>query len=113
MADVAKHGSDGAMDLSEHRATFSMFMKATEWGSALIIATVGMMTVAFAMGLGWFAGLGVFVVVGVLAGALLRLGAAWWATIAAMTVLSAIGGGLVSLIIPAKKAAALIVTALV
>jgi hypothetical protein len=95
------------MDLSEHRATFSMFMKATEWGSALIIASVGMFTVAFAMGLGWFAGLGVFVAVGVLAGALLRMGAAWWATVAIITVLCAVGGGLVSLLVPAKKAAAL------
>jgi hypothetical protein len=95
------------MDLSEHRSTFSQFMKATEWGSSLIIGSVGMFTVAFAMGLGWFAGLGVFVAVTVLAGAMLRLGAAWWATVAILTVLCALGGGLVALVLPAKKAAAL------
>jgi len=108
MGDVAHHeASHGQMDIAQHRATFSGFIKATEWGSALIIASVALLTVALAMGLGWFAGLLAFAAVGIVAGVLLRLGAAWWALVAVSLVVLGIGGGVVALVMPAHKAALL------
>lgn len=112
MAEAAHTGSDGRMDLSEHRATFSMFIKATEWGTILIVAGVALLTVAFAMGLGWFAGLLAFAAVTIGAGLLMRMSVAWWATIAATLVLLGIGGAVVGLLVPAApKAAALALAA--
>jgi hypothetical protein len=84
------HGGDydrGHMDISEHKATFSGFMKVTEWGGVLIIGLTALLTVTFAMGLGWFPGLLAFVVIGAVAGFMMRMGAAWWATLIASAVL--------------------------
>ncbi len=111
MAEAAHTGSDGRMDLSEHRATFSMFLKVSEWGTILIVAGVALLTVCFAMGLGWFAGLLAFAAITVAAGLIMRMSAAWWATIAATVVLLGIGGAVVGLLVPAQKAAALALSA--
>ena len=111
MAEAAHTGSDGRMDLSEHRATFSSFMKVSEWGTILIVAGVALLTVAFAMGLGWFAGLLTYAAIMVAAGLLMRMSAVWWATVVVSVVLLGIGGGIVGLFLPAQKAAALALAA--
>lgn len=98
-------GARGDMDVREHKATFSLFMKITEWGTILVIATVALLTVAFAMGLGWFSGLLAFAVICIAAGMILGLGATYWAVIIGLLVLMAIGGGIVGLAFPAKAAA--------
>lgn len=84
----------GAMDVAEHKAAFSGFLKVTEWSSALIVMCVAGCTFAFAMGLGWWTGLIVYVVIGALAGAVLRMGGAWWVTLAISTVLLGVGGAI-------------------
>jgi hypothetical protein len=94
------HGGEyhrGHMDISEHKQTFSAFLKITEWGTVLIVASVAMFTVAFAMGFGWFPGLIAFVALCAAAGFLMKMGAAWWATTIALTVLMAIGGAVTAL----------------
>jgi hypothetical protein len=91
------HTSDyhpGEMDISEHKATFSGFMKITEWGSILTIAGVGLLVFAFAMGLGWWTGLIVYAVICVAAGLILKMGPAWWATTAVSVVLLGLGGAI-------------------
>lgn len=113
-AHGSSHGtSHGQMDISDHRATFSGFIKASEWGTVLTVALVALLTVAFAMGLGWFPGLMAFLAIAVIAGLLMRMGAAWWVTIAVATILMTLGGGLVSLIVPAGKTALLALPVLV
>jgi hypothetical protein len=98
MAGGDHHGGGdyhhGAMEISDHKSTFSGFMKVTEWGSVLTVMCVAGITFAFAMGLGWWTGLIVYVVVGAAAGAILAMGGAWWVTLAISTVLLGVGGAL-------------------
>lgn len=95
---AAAHGSDhgstehGHMDISAHKAMFSGFLKAAEWACVLTAMTLGLTVFAFAMGLGWWTGLIVWVVIGLLAGFLMGMGGAWWAVLVTSTVLLAIGG---------------------
>jgi hypothetical protein len=84
----------GAMDITDHKATFSGFLKVAEWGTILTIASVGLLTFAFAMGLGWWTGLIVYAVVCAGAGLALKMGPAWWATTAITVVLLIIGGAI-------------------
>lgn len=102
MAQAAhdEHGEyhHGDMEIAGQKATFSGFMVATVWGCALIAMSVAMLTLAFAMQLGWFAGLAAYVVIGVAAGMIFKLPGVWWATLIASTVLLGVGGILVPLI---------------
>ncbi len=102
MAEAAHsgHGAEehGHMDIVEQKGTFDGFLVATVWGCALVAMAVALFTLAFAMNLGWFAGLGAFVVIGVGAGLIFRLSGAWWAMLIGTTVLMVIGGGIVPLI---------------
>lgn len=94
----AAHGSDhgsyehGHMDIASHKAMFSGFLKVTEWSCVLLAMMLGLTVFAFAMGLGWWTGLIVWLVIGVLAGFLMGLGGAWWALLIGSTVLLAVGG---------------------
>lgn len=90
----------GEMDISDQKATFSGFLTISVWGTALTIMLVAMLTVAFAMGGGWFAGLAVWAVIGLVAGMIMKMGLYWWATLIGSTVLMALGGGVASLVAP-------------
>ncbi len=99
MAEAAHgdHYDRGHMEITEQKGTFDGFLVATVWGCALIAMFVSLFVIAFAMNLGWFAGMGAYVVIGVGAGLLFKQGGAWWATLIASTVLLVIGGAVVSL----------------
>jgi hypothetical protein len=86
-----KHGE---MDIDAQKGMFSGFLKVVEWSSVLLAMLLGLLVFAFAMGFGWFAGLAVWVVIGVAAGFLMNLGMAWWLTVIGSTVLFAIGGAI-------------------
>ena len=58
---MAQSGAHGNMDISDQKATFHGFMMATVWGCGLIAQSVGLLTLAFAIGAGWWAGFVVFV----------------------------------------------------
>ncbi len=90
----ANHGSveHGRMDITSHKAMFSGFVKTTEWSCVMMAMLLGLTVFAFAMGLGWWTGLIVWLVIGVLAGFLMGLGGAWWAFVISSTVLLAVGG---------------------
>lgn len=90
------HQETGAMDIADQKNTFSGFLTFTTWGTALIVMSVACLTVAFAMGNGWFAGVAVYAVLGVAAGLLLRMSGAWWASLIGAVVLFLIGGGVVA-----------------
>ncbi len=53
---------------------------------------VALLTVAFAMGFGWFAGLAAFVGIGVVAGLFMRMSGSWWVLIVAVAILAARAG---------------------
>jgi Bacterial aa3 type cytochrome c oxidase subunit IV len=79
-------------EFREHKTTFDHFLAFSLWGTLLIIMSVAMFTVAFAMGLGWMTGVGVFLGIGVLAGLALGMGGAWWALVIITSILLALGG---------------------
>ncbi len=95
MAQTGAHGE--GMDIQDQRETFSGFLSATVWMCALIAQGVALLTLGFAIGAGWWAGVGVFVAIGIAAGVLFKLQGSWWASQVAIWVLLGIGG----MVIPA------------
>jgi hypothetical protein len=96
MGQAAQSDHNGGMDIADQKTTFSGFMVATVWGSSLIVMAVAGLVAAFALGGGWFNGVAVYAVLGVLAGLVFRKGGAWWASLAATVIVFLIGGGIVA-----------------
>ncbi len=92
---MAQGGANGGMEIQEQRETFGAFLGATLWTCVLLAQGVALATLAFAMGYGWWSGLLVFVIIGVVAAFLFRMAGAFWAVQIALWVLLAIGGGIV------------------
>lgn len=86
-----------AAEFHEHKLTFDHFLAFSLWGTVIIIMSVALLTVAFAMGFGWLAGVGAYAAIGVLVGLALGMRGAWWGLVIGSTVLLALGG-LVSLL---------------
>lgn len=99
---MAQTGAHGNTDIADQKSTFGAFMSATVWTCGLIAQIVGLLTLAFAIGAGWWPGFVVFVLVGVAVGAAFKLPGAYWAAQVALWVLLALGG----LIIPALAGSA-------
>jgi type IV secretory pathway VirB6-like protein len=97
---MAQSGAQGNMDIQDQKETFHGFLMASVWTCGLIAQSVGLLTLAFAIGAGWWAGFVVFVVIGVALGASFKLSGVYWALQVALWVLLALGG----LIIPALTA---------
>jgi hypothetical protein len=95
MAQPSAHHDQ--MDITEQKETFHGFLMATVWLCALIAQSVMLLTLSFAIGLGWWSGWVAFVVIGIVAGMVFRLSGAFWAAQVALWVLLGIGG----LIVPA------------
>jgi hypothetical protein len=96
---AAAHGSDhgdmdAIMDMPAHRAMFGGFVKAVEWSCVGLAMLLALVVLAFAIGLGWWTGLIAWLVVGLAAGLLMKMGTAWWAFLGVSTVMLAIGGAL-------------------
>lgn len=93
MAQTSAHR--GGMDIHDQKQTFHGFLVASLWLGAQIIMGVALATLAFAIGAGWWAGLGAFVLIGVLVGLLFKMSGAWWATLIAETLILGLGGVIV------------------
>ncbi len=93
MAQSGAH--QDSMNIADQRETFSGFLTATVWVCAHIAQYVALFTTAFAIGMGWWAGIGVFIAMGVVAGLLFRMAGAWWAAQIAQWALLILGGLLV------------------
>ena len=94
---MAQSGGHGQMDIQDQKETFHGFLMASVWTSGLIAQSVMLLTLAFAIGLGWWPGFVVFVLIGVVIGSVFKLSGVYWATQVALWVLLGIGG----LIVPA------------
>lgn len=93
---MASHGDTrGHMDIQDQKETFHGFLMASVWTCGLIAQTVALLTLAFAIGAGWWAGFGAFVVIGVALGFAFRLSGVYWATQVALWVLLGLGGMIV------------------
>lgn len=98
MAQSGAHGhTQGEMDITDQKETFHGFLMASVWTGGLIVQAVTLFTLAFAIGLGWWAGWVAFVAIGIVFGFFFRLSGAYWAAQVALWVLLAIGGVLVPL----------------
>jgi hypothetical protein len=84
----AQHG----MNIEDQKETFHGFLAATIWLCAHIAQYVLLLTLAFAIGLGWWAGLAGFFAVGVVAGLLFRMSGVWWAAQVVQWLLLGLGG---------------------
>jgi hypothetical protein len=98
MAEAAHAGAPrGGMDIQDQKYTFHHFVVFCLWGTLQVIMIVALLTVAFAMGLGWFAGVAAYAAIGVAAGLFMRMSNSWWVlVIGTVVVLGA--GGLVTLL---------------
>lgn len=97
--DQAAHDAGGSMDITEQVNTFQGFLKAALWMCTFVAMSVSLLVVAFAIGAGWFAGLGAFAAVGIGAGLFLRMPTAFWIAIGAITAALAVGGAIVLAVI--------------
>jgi type IV secretory pathway VirB6-like protein len=95
---MAQSGAHGHMDIQDQKATFHGFLMATVWTCGLIAQAVGLLTLAFAIGAGWWPGFIVFVLIGVGLGLAFRLSGVYWAVQIAFWVLLGIGGLVVPLL---------------
>jgi Bacterial aa3 type cytochrome c oxidase subunit IV len=89
---MAQTGAHGNMDIQDQKSTFHGFLMASVWTCGLIAQAVGLLTLAFAIGAGWWPGFVVFVVVGAAVGLAFRLSGVYWAAQVALWVLLALGG---------------------
>ena len=95
---MAQSSAHGNMDIQDQKSTFHGFLMATVWTCGLIAQSVGLLTLAFAIGAGWWPGYVVFVLVGVALGLVFRLSGVYWAVQIAFWVLLGIGGLVVPLV---------------
>jgi hypothetical protein len=93
---MAQTGARGGMEIQDQRSTFDGFISATVWTCTLIAQWVALLTLAFAIGAGWWAGLGAYVGLGVAAGLIFRMPALYWAVQVASWVLLGLGGMIVA-----------------
>lgn len=92
---MAQSGARGEMDIRDQKETFDGFIATSIWTSGLIIQTVALLTLAFAIGLGWWPGFFAFVALGIGAGFIFKMPAVYWAVQVALWVLMGVGGMIV------------------
>ncbi|MBX3429775.1 MAG: aa3-type cytochrome c oxidase subunit IV [Hyphomonadaceae bacterium] len=89
---MAQSSAHGNMDIQDQKATFHGFLMASVWSGGLIAQLVALLTLAFAIGDGWWPGLAAFVAIGAALGLAFRLSGVYWAVQVALWVLLGIGG---------------------
>lgn len=92
---MAQGGAQGRMDIQDQRETFHGFLQSTLWICGLIAQGLMLLTLAFAIGFGWWPGLVAFAAIGALIGVLFKLPGAYWAVQIALWVLLGLGGMIV------------------
>lgn len=92
---AASGGTRGEMDIRDQKETFDGFISASIWTSGLIVQAVALLTLAFAIGAGWWAGFGALVVIGIAVGFVFKMPAVYWAVQVVLWVLLGIGGMIV------------------
>ena len=86
---TAQHGG---MDIEDQRGVFHGFLSAIVWTCAHTAMAVALLTVAFAIGAGWWAGLMAYLAIGALVGLVFKLTGVWWASLTAQIALLGLGG---------------------
>lgn len=97
MAQAGAQSEHGHMDIRDQKETFHGFLVATIWMCVHLAQFVALLTLAFAIGDGFWAGFAAYVVIGIAAGFLFRMSGVFWAVQIVSWVLLGLGG----LIVPA------------
>jgi len=92
---MAQGGAHGGMDIRDQKETFSGFIWASVWTSGLIAQSVMLLTLSFAIGMGWWPGFFAFAVIGVAVGLVFKMPSVYWAVQVALWVLLGLGGMIV------------------
>lgn len=92
---MAQGGAHGDMDIRDQKETFDGFISASIWTSGLIAQGVMLLTLAFAIGMGWWPGLFSFIGIGIAVGLIFKMPSVYWAVQIALWVLLGIGGMIV------------------
>ncbi|MEL6323232.1 MAG: aa3-type cytochrome c oxidase subunit IV [Pseudomonadota bacterium] len=87
----------GEMDITEQSRTWNGFMTATVWGSFIIALVVGYATLTLALGMHWMVALGLLVVGGLIGGAAMGMGGAWFATVLGLAAIALVVQVMISL----------------
>lgn len=93
MAQGGAHG--GGMDIKDQKETFGGFISAGVWTCGLIAQAVMLLTLGFAIGMGWWPGFFAFVAIGAVVGMLFKMPSIYWAVQVALWVILGVGGMLV------------------
>jgi hypothetical protein len=97
MAQTGAHADRGHMDIRDQKETFHGFLMASVWTGGHIAQLVALLTLGFAIGMGFWAGFAAYVVIGIAVGLVFRMSGVYWAAQVVQWVLLVLGG----LIIPA------------
>ena len=92
---MAQGGAHGDMDIRDQKETFHGFLSASVWTSGLIAQAVMLLTLSFAIGMGWWPGFFAFVAIGVAVGLIFKLPSVYWAVQVALWALLGLGGMIV------------------
>ncbi len=87
----------GEMNIDDQQATYTGFIAASVWGGTLVVLTVLLLTLVFAAGQPFMGSLFGVAFLGIVAGMMFRMGAAWYVTLGILTVISLIAGGIAAL----------------
>jgi len=82
----------GGADIQDQRETFHGFLVAGVWMCIHIAELVALLTLAMAIGLGWWAGVAAYIAIGVVAGLVFRMSGVYWAAQVAQWILIILGG---------------------
>lgn len=88
----------GEMNIADQKATYSGFLGASLWGSALVALIVLFLTLVFAAGQPWLACLFGVAALGIIVGLGMNMGGAWFATVVGLTMIGLISGGIATLV---------------
>lgn len=92
---MAQSGAHGQMEIQDQKDTFHGFLAASLWSGGLIAQLVALLTLSFAIGAGWWAGLAAYVAIGVVIGVVFRMSGVYWAAQIVQWVLLGLGGMIV------------------
>ena len=89
---MAQSSAQGSMDIQDQRETFHWFLSASLWIGSHLAQWIMLLTLAFAIGDGWWMGWLAFVAIGIAVGIGFRMSGAYWAVQVAQWVLLGLGG---------------------
>lgn len=92
---MAQGGAHGEMDIKDQKETFDGFLSASVWTSGLIAQAVMLLTLSFAIGMGWWPGFFAFAAIGAAVGLIFKMPSIYWAVQVALWVLLGLGGVIV------------------